>query len=376
MIRTYKIRLYPTRPQQIRLDSNLTLCRELYNAALQERIESYKVSVRDGLSKKGVGRFDQQRQIKEIRSIRPEFQEMYFSLPVQVLIRLDKAFKAFFRRCKRGETPGFPRFKGRNSFNSLTFDKGTYRMEGNRLILGKVGGVKMKPHRPTPADRKTCVVKKICGAWYAFIACDVAIQPLPDSNATVGIDVGLESFATLSDGSIIENPRWYKRAQAYLRRCQRRVSRRKKGSNRRRKAVLLLGKACEHIKAQRQDFQHKLSHELVRNFGFIAVEDLNIKGLAGGMLAKSVHDVGWSNFLKMLAYKAESAGRQFVVVNPSRTSQTCICGASVPKRLSDREHRCTCGASTSRDHMSAQVILQRALSALSGVNVEVGSCVA
>jgi putative transposase len=156
------------------------------------------------------------------------------------------------------------------------------------------------------------------------------------------------------------------------------VARRKKGSSRRRKAVLLLQRANVHVRNQRADFQHKLSRRLVNEYGLIAVEDLNVKGLAGGMLAKSVHDAGWSMFIAMLSYKAESAGRVLVKVDPRGTSQTCLCGQRVAKTLADRWHDCpACGLSASRDHVSAQVLLQRAGNRPSGVNVEVAvSCVA
>jgi putative transposase len=198
----------------------------------------------------------------------------------------------------------------------------------------------------------------------------------PKFDEAIGIDVGLESFAVLSD-DVIENPRLYGQAQAKLRKAQRRVARPKKGSHRRGKAVFLLRKIHEHIRNQRKDFQHKLSFGIIERYGTIAVEDLNVKGLAGGMLAKSVHDAGWAGFLSMLAYKAESAGRQFMAVDPGGTSQTCLCGASVRKLLSDREHLCTaCGLMAPRDHVSAQVILQRARTAPSNANVgEVMPCV-
>ena len=194
---------------------------------------------------------------------------------------------------------------------------------------------------------------------------------LSQSEEMVGIDVGLESFTVLSDGTTVKNPRWYRNAQAELRIAQRRATRRQKGSNRRHKAVVALAKIHEHVANQRKDFQHKLSHQIVQKFGTIAVEALNVKGLAGGMLAKSVHDAGWSQFLTFIAYKAESAGRRFARVNPSGTSQTCLCGASVRKRLSDREHVCTeCGLVAPRDLVSAQVILQRA--GIPPSNVKIG----
>ncbi len=364
MIRAYQYRLYPTVKQRTRLDANLELCRELYNAALEERIGSYK---RTG---KGVGRFDQQRQLKEIRQIRPEFQEIRSIVLCEVLLRLDKAFRAFFRRCRAGQKPGFPRFKSRRRFNSLSFAPGSWRQEANRLILGKVGGVKIRLHRPLPKARKTCVVKKNCGAWYAVIFCEVEPQPLPISDKAIGIDVGLESFATLSNGEIIDNPRWFQCSQRALRRRQRRIARRAKRSHRWRKACLLAAKLYEHIRQQRRDFQHKLSRKLVNEYGVIAVEDLNVKGLAGGMLAMQVSDAGWSQFIQKLSYKAAEAGRKLIAVNPSGTSQTCLCGARVSKRLSDREHICTaCGLASPRDLVSAQLILQRGLESPSGANV-------
>lgn len=364
MIRTYKYRLYPNRVQTATLETHLELCRELYNAALQERIESYKVT------RRGVGRFDQQRQLKEIRQIRPEFQDIRFNVLTEILLRLDKAFRAFFRRVKRGEKPGFPRFKGRSHFHVLSFTNQTYRVNGSRLVLGKIGGIKINLHRPLPEILKTCIVKKVCGAWYAHIFCDVPAQLLPNSNKAIGVDVGLESFAYLSDGTRIENPRWYRNAQAKLRIAQRRVARRIRASRRRYKAVFLLQKLHETVGNKRRDFQHKLSRKIVSEFGLIAVEDLNIKGLSTGMFSKQVADAGWAQFIHYLAYKAENAGRQLIFVAPQGTSQTCLCGAIVKKRLSDREHVCTaCGLVAPRDFVSAQVILQRALNAPSDANV-------
>jgi putative transposase len=209
---------------------------------------------------------------------------------------------------------------------------------------------------------------------YVCFACEATQHILPESNGAVGIDVGLSSFATLAegqrheDGSFelfpdsveIENPRLYAKAQKKLRRAQRRVARRKKRSNRWRKALSLLH---QHIFNQRLDHQHKLARMLVSQYGFIAVEDLNVKGLAGGMLSKQVHDASWASFIAKLAYKAEEAGRQLVKVNPRGTSQRCPCGAKVPKKLSDREHVCTaCGLITTRDHASAAEILRLGLS--------------
>jgi putative transposase len=197
-------------------------------------------------------------------------------------------------------------------------------------------------------------------------------QLLPPLSNEIGIDVGLTDFATLSNGKSIPNPRFYKNAEPTLRHAQRKVARRKKGSNRRRKVVALLQKIHARIKNQRNDFQHKFSFWLVNNFGTIAIEDLNVKGLASGILAKSVHDVAWAAFFSKLAYKAANAGRRLIAVNPNGTSQTCLCGAKVWKKLSDREHVCTaCGLVEARDVVSAQVILQRARISPSVANVSV-----
>lgn len=177
-----------------------------------------------------------------------------------------------------------------------------------------------------------------------------------------GLDVGLSAFATLADGTTIENPRYYTAAQAKLRLAQRRVARRKRGGTNRRKAVVLLQKVHAKITNQRADFHHKTARALVKTYGVIAVEDLHVKGLARGMLAKSVHDAGWSAFISKLTYKAGEAGRQLVQVPPRGTSQTCLCGAAVPKTLRQRWHRCeVCGLSQARDHVSAQLILGRGL---------------
>jgi putative transposase len=225
---------------------------------------------------------------------------------------------------------------------------------------------------------KTVTIKREAGRWFACFSAEREAKPLPASVESVGIDVGLASFAVLSNGEAIANPRHYRNAEARLRRCQRKVARRKPGSNRRRKAVVLLQRAHVRVRNQRADFAHKESRKIINRFGAIAVEDLNVKGLAGGMLAKSVHDAGWSMFLFFLLYKAASAGRAMKQVDPRGTSQTCVCGAPVAKTLADRWHYCeACGLSAGRDHVSAQVILSRAGHRPSGANVEVVvSCVA
>lgn len=331
-------------------------CR-LYNAALQERRDAWRTS------RESVNYYRQAAQLKEIRAA-GDLTLANFSACQDVLRRVDKTFKAFFARVKRGDRAGFPRFKSHTRFNGITYPSygDGCKLINSKLRLQGVGLIKVKLHRPVEGVIKTVTVKREAGCWYVCFSVECEAKALPDRAESVGVDVGLAAFATLSDGTEIENPRWSKEAQKKLRRAQRKVARRKKGSHRRRQAVLLLQKAHALIRNQRADFHHKLSRWLVDHHGLIAVEDLNIKGLAGGMLAKSVHDAGWGMFIDKIAYKAENAGRHFFRVNPSGTSQTCTCGAHTPKDLGQRWHECSsCGLSANRDHVSAQVILNRAL---------------
>jgi len=188
-------------------------------------------------------------------------------------------------------------------------------------------------------------------------------EPLEAKDKAVGLDVGLLSFLTRNDGKEIRNPRWFRQAQKRLRRAQRRVARRQKRSKRWKKGVRLVAKIHRKVFNQRSDFQHKLSRKVVNNYGMIFVEDLNAKGLSRGLFAKSVHDAGWAAFFQKLSYKAESAGRLFLPVDPRGTSQRCPCGAPNLKRLSDREHVClNCGLVATRDRASAMEILRLGLS--------------
>jgi putative transposase len=234
---------------------------------------------------------------------------------------------------------------------------------GGRLQLSKIGNIKIKQHRPIVGAIKTLTIRREAGCWYACFSVEYQPTRLPHNSNSIGIDIGLETFARLSDGTPIENHRYYQTAQAKLRRAQRKVARRaNKTSKRRRKAILLLEKAHQHVANQRRDFQHREAYKLVQNFGMMAVEDLNIKGLSAGILAKAVHDAGWSSFLHMLAYKAENAGRQVIKVDPSYTSQECPnCHTVKKKSLSERIHRCGCGLTMGRDHAAALVILGRGL---------------
>lgn len=332
-------------------------CR-LYNAALQERRDAWRTN------RERVNYYTQANQLKEIRAA-GDLSLANFSACQDVLRRVDKTFTAFFRRVKRKEKASYPRFKSHKRFDSFTFPSygDGCKLIDSKLRLQGVGLVKVKLHRAVEGLIKTVTVKREAGRWYVCFSVECESAPLPANPASVGVDVGLSAFATLSDGTEVKNPRHYRTAQAKLRRAQRKVARRKSGSNRRRKAVQLLQRAHAHVRNQRSDFHHKTSRWLVANYGTIAVEDLHVKGLAKGMLAKSVHDAGWRMFIEKIAYKAANAGRHFFRVNPRGTTQICSgCGSHVPKDLSQRVHSCSCGLQLGRDHNAAINILRLGLS--------------
>lgn len=355
--KTYKYRLYPTRAQSVVLDSQLALCCELYNAALQERRDAWRTS------RTSIGFSAQSAQLPGIKVEREDVGGVYSQVLQDVLHRVDRSFDGFFRRAKRGHRAGFPRFRSRDRYDSMTYPQLGFDLETGHVKLSKIGRVKIKLHRPVGGTIKTLSLVRGAGKWYACFSVECDSERLPVSAETVGIDVGLAAFATLSDGTEVENPRFARCAERRMRVAQRKVARRKRRGNRRRKAVRELQAAQAHVRQQRADFHHKEARKLVTKYGLIAVEDLNVKGLARGMLAGSVHDVGWSAFLTLLAYKAANAGRVFVKVDPRGTSQTCLCGQRVPKTLSQRWHECqTCGLSLARDHVSALLILRLGLS--------------
>jgi putative transposase len=358
--KTYKEKLQPTPEQERELERVLLLCLRLYNAALEQRITAW------GRCHVSVTRYEQEAELKAIRAAFSEYAAIHSHVLQDVLARLDKTYQAFFRRVARGEKAGFPRFKGQNRWHSFTFKEygNGATLDNDVLVLSKIGRIRVQWSRPITAIEgtpKTIVVTKEADGWYVAISCvEVPIHPLPPTGKETGTDLGLESFATLADGTMIHNPRCYRKAEAYLRRCQRRVSRRKKGSNRRKKAINLLARAHQHIRRQRRDFQHKTALSLVRQYDTIYYEDLQTANMVRNHhLAKSISDAGWSAFVTILVFKAANAGKQAVAVPPAYTSQACSgCGVIVEKGLSVRWHQCPeCGVSLHRDHNAALNIL-------------------
>jgi putative transposase len=352
--------LRPTPAQARALEEILWRCRELYNAALEQRITAYQ------RRRVSVSRYEQEAELKEIRAEFPEYEAIHSHVLQDVLARLEKTYQAFFRRVQRGEKAGFPRFKGRNRFHSFSFKEygNGARLDNGFLALSKIGRVSIHWSRPIEGTPKTVTISREADGWYVAISCaDVPMKPLPPTGKETGIDLGLESFATLATGQRICTPAYYRKAEAYLRRCQRRVARRKKGSHRRWKAVVLLAKAHQHIARQRRDFHHKEAHKLVTQYDVIYHEDLRVANMVQNRsLAKSICDAGWSAFLTILTFKAASAGKRVVAIDPAFTSQRCSgpsCGIMVQKGLSVRWHLCPeCGTSLHRDHNAALNILR------------------
>lgn len=341
--------------------------RYFYNAALQERREGYNRCVK----------VNRPTQYKAVTAIKhdpecAEYNTIHTTLLRAMIDRLDRNFEGFFRRVKAGGPVGYPRFKGRDRFNTFVFkdavsDNGVkFVAGGTRLRLHGIGKVKIKVHRTMEGTVRTVgVTRDKCGHWYALITRNVPAKPLPATGESVGIDVGLTTFAALSDGTMIANPRPMKAARLAVERAQRKLARRKRGSKRRTKARVLLAKKHAHVANVRRDFQHKTARAIVQKYDRIAVEDLNAKGLARGMLAKAVNDAGWSQFVGFLTSKAEDAGRELVRVDPNGTSQECsACGERVPKALGVRVHRCPCGYTADRDVNAARNIHDRAFAVI------------
>jgi putative transposase len=363
--KTFRYKLLPTAEQEGTMEFVLRRCRELYNAGLQERRDAWQ---KCGLS---ITAASQSAQLPAIKGVRPEYQDIHSQVLQDVLTRLDRAFGAFFRRVKAGEKSGYPRFHGVDRHNSFTYKQfgNGATLDNGFLVLSKIGRIAVRWSRPIEGTPKTVTIKREADGWYACFSCDqVPIQPLPLTGQQIGIDLGLESFATLADGSQVPNPRIFRVAELNLKRAQRRVSRRVKGSHRRRKAVKLLAKAHQTVRRARADFHHKTALALVRQYDTIYHEDLQTANMVKNHhLAKSIADAGWSAFLSILAFKAVCAGKRAVAVPPAYTSQTCSgCGVVVAKGLSVRWHICPeCGTSLHRDHNAAKNI-ERAGQALRG----------
>ena len=385
MIRTYKYRLRPNNTQTRLLNQLFWQARCLYNNALEQRITTYKESG------KGCKYTDQWAYFRDERNTNPDYDLLNATSVQQMLRRLDKGFSAFFRRMKTGETPGFPRFKGYHRFKSVEYRYGDgcklhHNENGQtRFYIQNVGEIKVIYHRSIPegAKIKHVVIKRFNEKWYVCLMMEIPEkEAVIHQGGSMGVDLGLKSLIATSDGNLLENPRWLRESQYQLRIAQRKVARRKKGSNRRRNAVRQVANLHEKIANQRSDFWHKVTKKIATEYSLIAIEDLNLKFMNRNKhLALSSYDAGLGLFTQLIGYKVEETGGKLVVVNPAYTSQACSqCGTIVEKCLAVRVHHChECGLEIDRDVNAARNVLRKAFIAL-GLSVQdetwaVASCV-
>jgi putative transposase len=357
MIRNFKYRLLGNKEVFSKADNWLFLMRQLYNAALEEKIVNWNQA------KHNISCYEQMKELKYIRRELPEYAAINAQTLRTPLHRLDFAFQKFFKGIKRGERVGFPRFKGKGRFNSFAMEQNGWKLDGKYLTIRNLGKFKIRLSRPLEGDIKRITIhKEPTGKWYALFSCEnILDRKLKPSNKIIGIDVGIKSFLVDSDGKKVHSPNFLRKGLGILRTRRRKLSRCKRGSNNRNKTKLLVAKTYEHITSQRHDWLHKLTNYYIKNYGIICIEDLNIQGLAQNhSVAISVTDAGWRKFFDFLNYKAEEAGR--VVIKVPRfepTSKTCSqCGAiNQELKLNERQWVCkSCGVSHDRDYNAAKNI--------------------
>lgn len=378
----YQYRLRPTKQQIATFENWLELCRRQYNYRLAERFNWWEQNRCDvdrcSIISCGIAPlidlpdyYSQKRDLTNSKALFPEYKDIPSHTLQDIIARVEKTFDRWLKGDSNGKKSGRPRFKGNGRYRSLAFPDPIKpeHIQGKFIQLPKIGKLKMILHRPIPDGFKikTATIAQKADGWYISLSLeDVTVpnlktdlRPTPDN--TVGIDMGLKSFLVTSDNQEVQIPQHYRSSEKRLKRLQRQLSRKNKGSKRRQKSIKRVAKTHLKVANQRKDFHYKTCLCLLKQSQVIAHENLNIKGLAKSMLAKSINDAGWGQFLQILNTKAASAGCLVVAVNPNGTSQECSdCGATVPKTLADRWHSCQCGASYCRDHNAARNIKHRA----------------
>jgi putative transposase len=371
MRKTFKYRIYPTKKQEKILNSQLESCRMLYNQFLSEKKELWEND------KKSISLYYQINELPRIKKKYRDLKDVYSNVLQNIAVRVDLAYKAFFRRVKAGEKPGYPRFKSYGMYDSMTFPQygNGIKIKDGRLVLPKVGHIKTVFHRPVEGIPKTARVKRnSTGKWYVSFSCEIVNDTtLPRTELNIGIDVGLETFAYMSDDTKIENPRFFRKEEKQLTKANRKLSgfpkpeKFKQPSPERKRAKKVLSRIHERIKFKREDFAHQEAKKIINNNQVICIEDLEVNRMVHNhCLAKSISDASWSMFFNQLFCKAEWAGRTVIKVNPAYTSQDCSsCGHRKKKSLSEREHNCDCcGLIINRDLNASINILRIGLDSL------------
>lgn len=368
MRKTFQFRIYPSKNQEVKLISTLNTCRHLYNDALAERRDQAKFNklISDWQlfpwgHLEWINYYDQANALYKSKT---EFQKQAYAHTLQnVLKRVERSFQNFFRGA------GYPRFQGRNRYDSFTYPDaygiGYKITDDGKLKLSKIGEIKINQHREIEGKIKICTIKRDVDQWYVSFSVEMDPEPpLEPTGQSVGVDVGLKSLVTLSNGEQVNPPKFLRQSEDKLVKAQRSLSRKKKGSKNRNKQRIEVARIHRTIRNQRKDFAHKLSRTLVDTYDTIVFEKLQIQNMVKNHhLAKSISDAGWGQLIQFTSYKAEWAGRIVELVNPRKTSmECCICGSIQKLPLSQRTYNCpSCGNVMDRDENAAINIKRRGI---------------
>jgi len=353
MITAYKFRLYPTDLQERTMAETIETCRRLYNDRLDDRIRNHTST------------FEQNRILTLHRREDKYLKRVHSQVLQDVIFRLGKAFGAFF-----GGLSKFPRFKRKGRYNSFTYPQrgprhGGFNISDGQLYLSMIGKVDIKVHREIEGRMKTCTIIRDVDQWYACITGEMGdVEPPPNNNPSVGIDLGVTLLAALSDGTVLPAPKLLKKSEVEIKALQRSLARKQKKSKNREKAKTALAKAWRRLRNRRYDLAHKTSKFFASNYSTIVFEDLKICNMVKNHgLASAILDACWGKTRRLTAYKAERRGGRVILVDPRGTSQECSgCRKMVEKPLSKRVHSCPhCGLVLDRDVNAARNILARGL---------------
>ena len=363
-MKVFRYRLEPTKAQVTKLNEQLELCRWVYNETLALRKNSFE---QEG---KSMSYFESKKMLPIWKESKPELKTVHSQVLQDVVLRVNLAFGAFFRRVQAGEKdPGYPRFKGKNRYDSISYPQSGFSIDGNTLWLSKIGDIKFKLHRPIDGVVKRLTIRRSSTKkWYvSFLVEDAPNHILEPSDVIVGVDMGIKNFAVLSNGEVVANPRFLLSDEERLKKAQSKRDKLPKGSPQRKKASKAVNHLYERVANRREDFAQQLSRQWINKYGTIVFEDLDITNMTQNHnLAKSILDASWNKLIRYTSYKAEDAGRNVVLVNPAYTSQMCsCCGSIVKKDLSVRVHDCPyCGLSIDRDLNAALNIARLGLQSL------------
>lgn len=370
--KTFKYKLYPTRNQRKSLDRVIDGCRLFYNQILSIRKSSWE------LEKKSIKSYDIYNMIPILKGENDYLENIYSQVLRNVVDRVDFSYQRFFNRVKQNENPGYPRFKGFGRYDSFTFPQNRkgFRLREGKLSLFKIGKIKINIHRPIEGEVKSLTVRRDkIGNFYACFVSNCNKKFIEPVFRSIGIDLGLTKFATFSNGEEIKREYWIKLEEKELSKIQRKISKLEKHSIERKKYIRKLNHVYSRIRNKRINFSHQESKKVVNKFDLIVLEKLDILSMQNNgnkILNKGISDVTWNQFIQHVQYKAEEAGRGFVLVDPRNTSQECSqCHEIVKKDLSVRIHNCpNCGLVLDRDHNAAINILARGLASIGNQSVK------